>query len=198
MRKKIFILMVLGMLVFSSYSITGLQEEKINNEIIKSDNLGNGNEYIPTYCIANIKVYPPWGRMEVRLEGQLLNISNWTGTDHKVRFEWTVNNTHGNISGKKFVTIHTRIREWMYYSDFPTFLFIFTNSGSIHTPNNPRWFIKIKIPIREGVYSGNETFDVVTPGTGSGYIQMSSFNWYFDFRVNPPFLSEWNDGDLYL
>jgi hypothetical protein len=198
MRKILYSCIVFGLLLISSTISAELIGKKIDDAIIQLED-PISSEFIPTFASVELFIREPFGKYEIRLKGNPIEINNWSGTEHMVKFEWFVDNSYSNFSFRSYMTVHTRIREWLINTRIPHFLFMFTNSGNVNTPEYDNWFADIQIPIKFGKYKGEKLIRLTTADTDSGYMQIRSFTWYIEPRAPFPGLdSAWNILDVNL
>lgn len=194
MRKIVYSCIILGLLLISSIISAEIIEKDTADTVIQSED-PTSSEDVPTFASVEIYIREPFGKFEIRLKGNPIEVNNWSGTEHWVKFKWFVNNSYKNFPLRPHMTIHTRLREWLYNTRIPRFLFLFTNSGTVNTPDYRSWFIHIRIPLKFGEDSGEKLIRLIVPC--DGYIQIRSFTWYVEPRATFPWMdSAWNILDV--
>ena len=167
---------IVGLFVFSPLlSIQSSGEIRVKNTATENLN----DQWAP--IIGYIKIRGlPWNRSEIEIMRQDSDIYNWTGMEQNVRINWTIINTYDT---SKTVWIGFRIRQWQSDTKIPRFLFLFTNSGCISTPQYKRWLNRQIIEIKPYTNSSGEfniTLNFINPPS---YVDSSAFIWSY---VPPP------------
>jgi len=103
-----------------------LTTEDTSNKILK-------NLWEPVIGRFKIVVLPD-DVINIEIECYHFNTSNWTFPCQNVLITWEVINIY---STNGVVTVGYRIREWQRF--FPLFLFFFSDTGNVYTPNDTKW-----------------------------------------------------------